>query len=100
MALAEDRSEHSVARDAHTFAAGLPDIGGYSSNQKLDSGASRTAREVRRFLPCNVFAQVIGTEFLAHREKIEVTRHDSTCALSPVPVGRAHRPTRGLFRHV
>ena len=32
-----------------------------------------------------------------HREKIEVTRHDSTCDLSPVPVGRAHRPTRALF---
>jgi hypothetical protein len=27
-------------------------------------------------------------------------RHDSTFRLSPVPVGRAHRPTRGLFRRV
>ena len=33
---------------------------------------------------CNVLAQGIGTEFLAYREKIEVTRHDSTCELSPV----------------
>ena len=33
----------------------------------------------------------IGTELLAHREKIEVTRHRSPCARSPVPVARAHR---------
>ena len=31
-----------------------------------------------------MLAQGIATEFLAHREKIEVTRHDSTCELSPV----------------
>ena len=33
----------------------------------------------------------IGTELLAHREKIEVTGHGSKCARSPVPMGRAHR---------
>jgi DUF2924 family protein len=35
----------------------------------------------------------------AHRwfEKLEVTRHDSTCALSPVPVGRAHRRYTARF---
>ena len=32
----------------------------------------------------------IGTELLAHREKIEVTRHGSPCARSPVPMGRAY----------
>ncbi len=32
----------------------------------------------------------IGTELLSHREKIEVTRHRSRCARSPVPMGRAH----------
>lgn len=41
-----------------------------------DSGAPRTARDVRRFLPCNVFtARAIGTEFLAHGDKIELTGH-------------------------
>ncbi len=43
------------------------------------------------------FAQGIGTEFLAQREKIEVTRHHSTCELSLVPMGRAHRPHAGYF---
>jgi hypothetical protein len=33
----------------------------------------------------------IGTELLAHREKIEVVRHGSPCARSPVPMPRAHR---------
>jgi len=32
----------------------------------------------------------IGTELLAHREKIEVTRHRSNCARSPVPMVLAH----------
>jgi hypothetical protein len=39
----------------------------------------------------------IGTELLANREKIEVTRRDSTCVLSPVPVRRHIVPTSGLF---
>ena len=34
----------------------------------------------------------IGTEFLAHREKIEVTRAGSPFERSPVPMGHAHRP--------
>jgi hypothetical protein len=39
----------------------------------------------------------IGTELLARREKIEVTRSGSPFERSPVPVGRAHRPyTREL----
>jgi len=66
------------------------------------SFAAEVTREFTRlrFLPCNVFAQVIGTEFRAHREKIQVTRHDSTCELSPVPVGRAHRAhTRAFCGH-
>jgi hypothetical protein len=33
----------------------------------------------------------IGTELLAHREKIEVTRSGSLFERSPVPMGRAHR---------
>jgi len=32
----------------------------------------------------------IGTELLAHREKIEVTRNGSPSERSPVPIGRAH----------
>ncbi len=39
----------------------------------------------------------IGTELLAHREKIEVTRSGSPFERSPVPMARAHRPTRELF---
>jgi hypothetical protein len=34
----------------------------------------------------------IGTELLAHREKIEVTRSGSPFERSPVPMGHAHRP--------
>jgi hypothetical protein len=33
----------------------------------------------------------IGTELLAHREKIEVTRSGSPFERSPVPMDRAHR---------
>jgi hypothetical protein len=33
----------------------------------------------------------IGTELLANREKIEVTRSGSPFERSPVPMGRAHR---------
>jgi hypothetical protein len=33
----------------------------------------------------------IGTELLAHREKIEVTRHGSPFERSPVPMGCAYR---------
>jgi hypothetical protein len=39
----------------------------------------------------------IGTELLADREKNEVTRRGSPFERSPVPMARAHRPTRGLF---
>jgi hypothetical protein len=31
------------------------------------------------FYPAMCSPRAIGTEFLTHREKIEVTRHDSTC---------------------
>lgn len=41
----------------------------------------------------------IGTELLAHREKIEVTRSGSPFERSPVPMGRAHCPTRAQFAH-
>src|ERR1700682_2073879 len=34
----------------------------------------------------------IGTELLAHREKIEITRSGSPFARSPVPMRRAPRP--------
>jgi hypothetical protein len=34
----------------------------------------------------------IGTELLAHREKIEVTRSGSPFERSPVPMARAQRP--------
>jgi hypothetical protein len=49
-------------------------------------------------LLCNVFAQGIGTELVARREKIEVTRSGSPFERSPVPVGRAHRPYTREFR--
>src|SRR5258708_4698837 len=39
-------------------------------------------------------SSAIGTEFLVHREKIEVTGHNSTCQLSPVPMRRRVAPTR------
>ena len=37
-------------------------------------------------------SKAVGTEFLAHREKSEVTRHNSTCQLSPVPMKRRIGP--------
>jgi hypothetical protein len=37
-------------------------------------------------------SRAIGTEFLAHGEKSEVTRHNSTCQLSPVPMRRRIAP--------
>src|SRR5260370_36568368 len=40
----------------------------------------------------------IGTELVAHREKIEVTRSGSPFERSPVPTGRAHRPYTREFR--
>jgi len=41
----------------------------------------------------------IGTELLADREKIEVTRSGAPFECSPVPMARAHRPTRAQFAH-
>jgi hypothetical protein len=40
----------------------------------------------------------IGTELLARREKIEVTRSGSPFERSPVPMRRAHRPYTREFR--
>jgi len=37
-------------------------------------------------------SRAVGTEFLAHREKSEVMRHNSTCQLSPVPMKRRIAP--------
>ena len=54
--------------------------------------ALRVAHDIRRFRADVAFANgSIGTELLAHREKIEVTRHGSLFERSPVPMGRAHR---------
>jgi hypothetical protein len=99
MAVAKDRSEHSVAL-GHPFhcAAGFLDIGGNSSHQKLDdSGAPRTARDCPQISPMRVFAQGIGTEFLAHREKIEVTRHDSICETLSGAGGAGASPAHARF---
>ena len=41
----------------------------------------------------------IGTELLAHREKIEVTRNGASFKRSPVPVRRAHRHAGAQFAH-
>jgi hypothetical protein len=40
----------------------------------------------------------IGTELLAEREKIEVTRSGSPFERSPVPMARTHRPYTRAFR--
>ena len=39
----------------------------------------------------------IGAEFLAHREKSKLRAMTRHVRLSPVPMGRAHRPTRAVF---
>ena len=58
MALAEDRSEHSVARDAqYHCAASFPDIAGSSSDQKPDGVGPR--REL-------FFTLTAMAEFLLH----------------------------------
>ena len=41
----------------------------------------------------------ICTGLFARREKIAVTRSGSPFEHSPVPMGRAHRPTRAQFAH-
>jgi hypothetical protein len=41
--------------------------------------------------------KTIGTEFLAYREKIEVTRSGSPFERSPVAMGRANRRYTRLF---
>ena len=41
----------------------------------------------------------IGTELLAHREKIEVTRPGPPFERSPVPMGRAIPATHAQFAH-
>jgi hypothetical protein len=41
----------------------------------------------------------IGTELLAHRERIEVTRSDPPFERSPVPMGVRIGPTRAQFAH-
>jgi hypothetical protein len=53
------------------------------------------------FLPLDVaFATAgIGTELLAHREKIEMTQPGSQFERSPVPMGRAIAATHGQFAH-
>jgi hypothetical protein len=39
----------------------------------------------------------IGTEFLAHREKIQVTRHDSTCEAVSGADGAGASPLHACF---
>jgi hypothetical protein len=88
MALAEGRSEHSIVRDVRAIPRTVALVAplAMSANFYHAVCSAKTSS-----------AQGIGTEFLAHREKIKVTRHNSTFELSPVPVGRAHRPhTRAI----
>jgi hypothetical protein len=102
MALPEDRSEHSVTRDARTIAPLAFPILMAVPRQKLDSDALRTAPDISSSVttPCVRQRTGIGTEFLAPREKVEMTRLDSTSEPSLVPVGRAHRAyTRAFCAH-
>jgi hypothetical protein len=47
---------------------------------------------------CELFSNFRGIdELVAHGEKIEMTRSSSAFERSPVPMARAHRPTRVLF---
>ena len=101
MALAEDRSEHSVTWEARTIA---PLAFRYCWQFPVRNWT------VTLFAPLAISVVLlpalrrqrtgIGTEFLAHREKVEMTRLDSTSELSLVPVGRAHRAyTRAFCAH-
>ena len=67
----------------------IPWEGGFFARRGLLDGRLWRSQKT---VPEHSVAPGIGTEFPANRGKIEVTRHDSTYELSPVPVGRAHRP--------
>ena len=58
-------------------------------NQSLDGDACVSPRRQHRTLRSPTTG--IGTEFLAHREKIEVTRHSSTCGGQPSRLARIER---------
>jgi hypothetical protein len=63
-----------------------------SFSQSGARGARRIARNIGGF--CRTLRSStagIGTELLAHRERIEVTRSGAPFERSPVPMGRANR---------
>jgi hypothetical protein len=69
-----------------------------SRSQRCFQVGSWIARDIGGSYPDVAFANAgIGTELLAHREKIKVTRSGSPFDRSSVPVGRANPPTRVLF---
>jgi len=113
--------EASLARDIQPFEPSLQILmeflGIFQRNATLPrtlvtsaSGSQPTRRHFRRRCSCQRLSPIgslrcpshrsrtlrsptagIGTELLAPREKIEVTRHGSEFDRSPVPMGRAHR---------
>ena len=91
MALAEGRSEHSIVRDVRAIPRTVALVAplAMSTNFYHAVCSAKTSS-----------AQGIGTEFLAHREKIEVTRHDSTFESLRCPWGERIALTCGLFRRV
>ena len=80
MVVAENRSERRVAGNIRTCALWVLK---WSHRLAISFVPARTLRSP---------TAGIGTELLAHREKIEVTRSGSPFERSPVPMGRAHRP--------
>jgi hypothetical protein len=68
------------------------------SHQKLEVPAASLAILVVPARTLRSPTAGIGTELLAHREKIEVTRSGSPFEHSPVPMRPAHRPyTRAVY---
>jgi hypothetical protein len=105
--LAENRSEHRVAGNIRTCASGFQvrdDASEGECSSQCFSSIRKLEVPVAFEVPVASLAILvpartlhsptadIGTELVAHREKIEVTRRGSPFERSPVPMDRAHRP--------
>jgi hypothetical protein len=101
MVLAENRSECRVAGTIHSLRLLVIK---WCDDSEGDAQANAFLRSEARLpvawlpilaVPARTLRSptaAIGTELLAHREKIEVTRCGSPFERSPVPMAPAHRP--------
>jgi len=105
MVRAKNRSERRVAGNICTRASRLNwRDDAYSSespfsHRRLEVNVASLAISVVSARTLRSPAAGIGTELLAHREKIEVTRSGSTFERYPVPIGLRIAAAHGQFAH-